>query len=60
MDALPLCQMDYTDRCVDVANMPVATQKYLKGFSQTSVSLHAGELLPEMSQQREDHNALVQ
>jgi len=52
--------MDYRDCCVDVANMPVTSQKRLKGFSQTSISLHAEELLPEMSQQREDHNALVQ
>lgn len=56
MDALALC----SGSCDGIANMPVVTQKPLKGFSQASTSLCAGELLPEMSQQSEDCDTLVQ
>lgn len=40
--------------------MPLATQKPLKGFSQASINLCAGELLPEMSQHSDDRDTLVQ
>jgi len=60
LDVLTLHHTDYTDCCDDIANMSVASQKPVKGFSQASISLRARELLPEMSQHSEDHDTLAQ